>query len=335
VPKSPLTALERAAAVVLIADAQPLPVVAAKLDTTTKTVQKWVEAHEDNGDVEDAYRPGRKPTLSSDQMAAIVDFAIKTPKTTPRVIKAMLRLRISCRTVRRVLDEAGLFARVSRISPPLTDAHLRMRLSFGNGYGGWTETQWMGVLWSDEMSIRVGPQGRTWVQRLINAEWFPVNVVEKQKHAAKVHVWGCFSGRYGVGEIHVFTENLDAVLMRDILRQHLKRSARALIADGDWWFQQDNDPKHKSKLVQDLLHCQGIRCLDWPPYSPDLNPIENLWADLKKRVEKENARTVEELKAAVYKQWMATGKEYCAKLATSMLKRCKAVVACDGRMTGY
>ncbi len=83
------------------------------------------------------------------------------------------------------------------------------------------------------------------------------------------------------------------------------------------------------------MHNHGIPLLDFPPYSPDLNPIENLWSDLKRRIEMHNSSTVEELAAALALEWELTSQERFVTLAKSMTRRCKAVVEKQGYMTKY
>ncbi len=75
--------------------------------------------------------------------------------------------------------------------------------------------------------------------------------------------------------------------------------------------------------------------LDFPPYSPDLNPIENVWNDLARRVENKPASTIQQLQDAIAEEWEATSVDLLRKLARSMPKRCKAVIDAKGDHTKY
>jgi transposase len=178
------------------------------------------------------------------------------------------------------------------------------------------------------------PTGQVWVQRPLGKAFDSEYMVHKVAHPPRVSAWGCFSGG-GLGRIDIFTHNLDAPYMKAILSTHLLPSANLLFTPGQWWFLQDNDPKHRSKLVKDWLHNNGVACIDFPPYSPDLNPIENLWHDLKRRVEQRNAGDIEELKVHLEEEWKKTDLAFLVKLSHSMPKRCLAVVASKGHKTKY
>ena len=67
-------------------------------------------------------------------------------------------------------------------------------------------------------------------------------------------------------------------------------------------FMQDNAPCHKARVVMDYLRENNIRTLDWPPQSPDLNPIEHIWAIIKQNLYSYNdfPKNIVELVERVY-----------------------------------
>jgi transposase len=111
---------------------------------------------------------------------------------------------------------------------------------------------------------------------------------------------------------------------------------------------QDNAPVHRSKLVQQWLqpwleerHAEGV---DWPQYSPDLNPIENLWKLLKERIMKaqpslkdmpNSTAALDLLISTAQQVWGEFGDDLMDHLIDSMRRRLQAVIAKDGWYTKY
>lgn len=114
--------------------------------------------------------------------------------------------------------------------------------------------------------------------------------------------------------------------------------------DTDDTFMQDGAPIHRSEIVMEWLDAEGIPVLDWPPYSPDLNPIENVWKVLKERIRKEvDALLREHSLLDISRRLEVLGKEVWEGIEQAMLdhlidsipRRIEACIAANGWYTKY
>lgn len=99
-----------------------------------------------------------------------------------------------------------------------------------------------------------------------------------------------------------------------------------------WTFQQDNASIHVSKETCEWFRRKNIKQLDWPACSPDLNPIENLWGILTRRIYGNNKQydTVDELKTAILREWENINKDLLKKLVDSMPDRLFECIKANG-----
>lgn len=107
------------------------------------------------------------------------------------------------------------------------------------------------------------------------------------------------------------------------------------VDDDNWILQEDNDPKHRSKIAKSWKVENGIKELPWPSMSPDQNPIENVWRIMKIRISKKKIRTINGLKAELVKEWKSLPNELARNLVESMQRRITALIEANGDYTLY
>ena len=107
------------------------------------------------------------------------------------------------------------------------------------------------------------------------------------------------------------------------------------ILKGKWRLHQDNDPKHTSRIAKEFLQKNVPTVMDWPSNSPDLNPIENLWAIVKRNVEKRKPRNLSELEKFSVEEWNNIPDSLLISLVNSMKQRCREVIERRGERISY
>ena len=104
---------------------------------------------------------------------------------------------------------------------------------------------------------------------------------------------------------------MNAAMYRDILEENLLQSALDLRLGWQLIFQQDKDPKLTAKVLKDWLQNNSVNALEWPSQSPDLNPIEHLWRDLKMAVQRHSPSNLTELERFCKDNWAKLAKDAC------------------------
>jgi hypothetical protein len=221
-----------------------------------------------------------------------------------------------------------------RRKPILKKGHIQKRKEFVKKYMTWNEKNWGRVLWSDETKINLhGSDGRKCVfrRKVMQAKYDLC--VRAVKHPQSVMVWACFSSK-GPGAIHFIDGTMDKYQYTRILESHVMKEGKRLCGN-NFYFQSDNDPKHTSHYAKEWVKRKKLKTLCWPPCSPDMSPIENLFHILKEKLREKDIGTKKELEREIEVTWNSIPVQTCQNLIESMPNRLKNLDKAKGMYTDY
>ncbi len=314
----------------------PAANIATIMKISPKAVYCCIKRCQELGDLNRKPGSGRKRKTSEKEDRRIVREIKKDPLLSGADVRRTLNLEnISERTVRRRITESGEFySRWQTPKPLISEKNRLLRLEWAKKHENWTLEQWGKVFWTDEspFTLRNHTKRRGWARR--GKRLTSAHILPTVKHDRKIQVWGGFCAE-GVGTIYRIPGILDKNGYKLILENKLKPSLVKFFPNGDGVFQQDNDPKHTAKINQQWVSENINEVMKWPPQSPDLNPIENLWALVDEECRDRKPKNEEELFKIIETTWYNMSEEILYNLVESMPRRVEAVFANNGWATEY
>lgn len=134
----------------------------------------------------------------------------------------------------------------------------------------------------------------------------------------------------------MYEENTNSEVYINILEDNLLPfTVQFYNNPGDWLLTHDGARYHGSTEVRQFMIRKGIEAIIWPLYSPDLNPVENLWASLKLMIAEKTPASFEELEKAIYEAWTELPSDFIPSPIDSMPNRIEDLILADGYYIEY
>jgi hypothetical protein len=290
---------------------------------------------------------GEKPVIKRAKFDTPVILRLKelarnNPKWSVRDFPAELRKEFPLKdipsksTIHRILGSSGFKIVSLKKKTMIYPRNQLKREEFCAEMTNYGPAFWDTVIWSDETTVRQMPQGKELKIRIHSSNIAQSDLINPQIHSGgfSVMFWGCFS-KLGLGPLVALEGSMNAQsylqLLKDTILPELAAAGRPMT------FMQDNAPCHKARVVMDFLAENNVETLNWPPQSPDMNPIENLWAIIKTRRQKKFGvpRTKNALIEQIFDIWDNIETEIVHNLANSANQRVNEVLKLKGKVSKY
>jgi DDE superfamily endonuclease len=345
--------------------------VVKKLGYHRKTVQRWVRKSQVGDALVARAGGGRKKALNAIGAKKAVDMLLSGEYSSAKQVAEVLHAQgltttttpphptTIIRHAKRAAMQQGkpIRAVTGKPSKLLTANTIEKRLDFCNANA---TRNWSNVMITDRKKFYFRYPGTCFHR----CQWVEKGKTRVAYCPSKPSGLNIYMGitRWGVTKAHIVSgttgetssfKNQKGQVARNItISEYKEVLGKTLIPEGrrlfssagisTWILQQDNDPTHKkaSQMAVAMWNQKNPSAIvqvlpNWPPNSPDLSPIENLWAWAQAKVDAVGCQSFKEFKACVLKTLNEVPPSYLNNLFKSMKERVKSCIEANGGKTKY
>jgi transposase len=302
------------------------------------TVSKTIKRYQELGTLADRPRSGRPRTARTPEAIRLVQQRVRrNPRRKMR--KIARETGINREAVRRIAKydlklrpfklRKGQYLNETMKANRLAKCRALLSRSVPNFFNN--------ILFTDEKFFTIEQSYNSQNDRVWSTDApDPSSIVMHKQHPKSVMVWGgiCATGKTPLIFVEEGTKVNQEVYLRDVLQAVVLPWSRAHFRNRRWTFQQDSAPAHRATNVQQWCKSNFpgfISAREWPPYSPDLNPMDySVWSILEARACAKPHRTVAALKASLVREWEKISVDEVRKIVENFQTRLEACIQADG-----
>ncbi|GBN13143.1 Transposable element Tc1 transposase [Araneus ventricosus] len=321
--------------------------IARQLGLSPSTIHYWIIRQGEKATTKSG-RP-RATDASTDQ--ALYEASVKDPFLTAMDMLRNMNPSCSVHTIRNRLKEKGLKCRTPARKPFLTQYHRQGRYTFAQSHLYWSVEKWHRVIFSDEKIFRSSSRGALRVYRPVQGNnryddrylVHSSNPCDTSVSRFTICVWLAFGNEGKIRDLHRIEQR---TLNSQYYTTRILSSIETRVCEDEedevqnLVFMQDLSSIHTSHLSKRWLHEHNVPVMeDWPPKGPDMNPVENVWAELVRRIEIQRRHTGIENENQLWEDILQAFNElpndYFENLINSMPNRVQTVAKKHGGWTKY
>ncbi|CAF3367541.1 unnamed protein product [Rotaria sp. Silwood2] len=289
--KKSVSEYKRAQAVALFDAGFTISDAARQLNISWTCIKNAVKRYRKHGTFKDLSRKGRPSRLTPRTVRHLKRLTTGTNRANANVITQKLNDSltqcVSSRTVRRYLHKMGYIFTKKISKPYLKKIHKSKEdcLIDESTYYVFKRKNKM-MVWRAK-SEKLAPDC---IHQLTTGD------------GAKVGIWGAMCG-YGKTSAFVYSDNIDSTKYCEILKNYLIPSIKRLLKGKKYTYQCDLAPWHTSNMIKDQVKKLKLNMFEWPPNSPDMNVVDELWSIIDKRLALTPINSKAELEKRLKEEW--------------------------------